>query len=47
VIQDLLSLFYELDYKASLLRDLRRDGKRKPAKSKKAIPATPNAAPNP
>jgi hypothetical protein len=35
VIEDLLSFFYELDYKASQLRDMRRAGKTKMKKTQK------------
>ncbi len=40
VIEDLLSFFYELDYKASQLREMRRKKKAKGAKPGKAVPAT-------
>lgn len=40
VIEDLLNFFYELDYKASRLRDMRRGNKPKSLKSGKAVPAT-------
>jgi hypothetical protein len=40
VIEDLLNFFYELDYKASQLREMRKNKKPKTAKSKKFVPTT-------
>jgi hypothetical protein len=40
VIEDLLNFFYELDYKASQLREMRRNKKPKVAKHAKAVSAT-------
>lgn len=38
VIEDLLNFFYELDYKASQLREIRRNKKPKPAKPGQVLP---------
>jgi len=46
VIEDLLNFDYEMDYKASRLRDLRRSNKPKASKQLKAVSATPNLTPN-
>jgi len=47
VIEDLLNFFYELDYKASQLREMRRTKKPRPPKPSKVIAATPTIATNP
>lgn len=47
VIEDLLNFLYELDYKASQLREMRRTRKPKPPKPSKAIAATPTTATSP
>jgi hypothetical protein len=47
VIEDLLNFLYELDYKASQLREMRRSKKPKPAKSAKAVSAVLTITPNP
>jgi hypothetical protein len=45
VIEDLMNFFYELDYKASQLREIRRS--KKPKKQGKAVSATLTFTPNP
>ncbi len=47
VIEDLLNFLYELDYKASQLREMRRTKKPKPPKPSKVIAAPPTIATNP
>jgi hypothetical protein len=47
VIEALLNFLYELDYKASQLREMRRNKKPKVAKPSKVIAATPTIAANP
>ncbi len=47
VIEDLLNFLYEMDYKASRLRELRRSNGPKRTKSNKAESATVTLAPNP
>jgi hypothetical protein len=47
VIEDLLNFLYELDYKASQLREMRRTKKPKPPKPSKVITATPTIATSP
>jgi hypothetical protein len=47
VIEDLLNFLYELDYKASQLRDMRRRKKPKQPKPAKAVSATATITPNP
>jgi hypothetical protein len=47
VIEDLLNFLYELDYKASQLREMRRTKKPKPPKPSKVIAAAPTIATNP
>jgi hypothetical protein len=47
IIEDLLSFFYELDYKASQLRQMRQNKKRKAAKPATAVSATGTLTPNP
>lgn len=47
VIEDLLNFFYELDYKASQLREMRRNKKPKVAKHAKAVSATLTFTPTP
>jgi Domain of unknown function (DUF4145) len=47
VIEDLLNFFYELDYKASQLREIRRSKKPKSLKPGKAVSATGTLTPNP
>ena len=47
VIEDLLNFFYELDYKASRLQELRRTKKPRPPKPSKVIAATPTVAAKP
>ena len=47
IIEDLLNFLYELDYKASQLREMRRNKKPKVAKPAKVIAATPTIATNP
>lgn len=47
VIEDLLNFFYELDYKASQLREMRRSKKYKTQKKPIAVSATGTLTPNP
>lgn len=47
VIEDLLNFLYEMDYKASQLREIRRGNKPKRTKPSEAVSATPNLPPNP
>jgi len=47
VIEDLLNFLYELDYKASRLREMRRNKKPKLPKPSKPIAATPTITPKP
>ena len=47
VIEDLLNFLYELDYKASQLREMRRNKKPKVAKHAKAVSATLTLTPTP
>jgi hypothetical protein len=47
VIEDLLNFFYELDYKASQLREMRRSKKPKTQKKPIAVSATGTLTPNP
>ena len=44
VIEDLLNFFYELDYKASRLREMRRIKKAKPTRTEGAAPASVTTA---
>jgi hypothetical protein len=47
LIEDLLNFLYELDYKASQLRELRRQKQVRPKKPAKAASATLTVTPNP
>jgi Domain of unknown function (DUF4145) len=47
VIEDLLNFIYELDYKASQLREMRRNKKPRLPKPSKAVSATVTITPNP
>jgi hypothetical protein len=47
VIEDLLNFLYELDYKASQLREMRKRKKPRPPKPAKAVSATLTLTPNP
>lgn len=47
VIEDLLNFLYELDYKASQLREMRKRKKPRPPKPAKAVSATVTLTPNP
>jgi hypothetical protein len=47
VIEDLLNFLYELDYKASQLRELRKNRRAKAPKPAKAVSATLTVTPNP
>jgi hypothetical protein len=47
IIEDLLNFLYELDYKASRLREMRRTNKPKPPKPSKVVVATSTIATSP